>query len=101
VAEKTGEELPALRASRQFGLLLDGVRAPGPAPRDVEIALRTVASPEAAKRAPKTSSVGPRELGRSLPLGVVGELCCWGSRRATFSGLEAWQLGAVSLRQSS
>ena len=98
VVEKSAEELAALRASRQFGLLLDCVRAPGVVPRDLEIALRTAASPEAAKRAPKTSSVTPRELGRSLPLGVVGELCCWGSRRAAFSGLEAWQLGAVSLR---
>lgn len=98
VLEKSAEELAALRASRQFGLLLDCVRAPGLVPRDLEMALRTAASPEAAKRAPKTSSVPPRELGRSLPLGVVGELCCWGSRRAAFSGLEAWQLGAVSLR---
>lgn len=101
VLERSAEELLALRASRQFGLLLDCVRAPNLGPRDVEIALRTAASPEAAKRAPKTTSAAPRELGRSLPLGVVGELCCWGSRRAPFIGLEAWQLGAVSLRQST
>lgn len=101
VVEKTAEELLALQASRQFGLLVDGVRAPGLAARDVELALRTVASPEAAKRAPKTASVAPRELGRNLPLGVIGELCCWGSRRAPFNGIEAWQLGAVSLRPTS
>jgi peptide/nickel transport system substrate-binding protein len=101
VLERSAEELLALQASRQFGLLLDCVRAPGQVPRDVEIALRTAASPEAAKRAPKTTSVAPRELGRNLPLGVVGELCCWGSRRAAFAGIEAWQLGAVSLRQTT
>ncbi len=101
VVEKTAEELVALQASRQFGLLVDGVRAPGLSVRDVELALRTAASPEAAKRAPKTASVTPRELGRNLPLAVIGELCCWGSRRAPFNGIEAWQLGAVSLRQAS
>jgi peptide/nickel transport system substrate-binding protein len=94
--EKTDEELSALRTSQQFGLLVDCVRAPSAAPRDIESALRTAASPAAAKRAPKLAAVGARELGRTLPLGVVGELCCWGSRRASFVGLETWHLGAVS-----
>lgn len=96
--EKTEQEMAALRSSRQFGLLVDCVRAPTAAPRDIESALRTAASPEAAKRAPKTAALAPRELGRSLALGVIGELACWGSRRTAFSGLESWQLGAVSLR---
>jgi peptide/nickel transport system substrate-binding protein len=93
--EKTAEELAALYASRQFGLLVDCVRAPSSAPRELELALRTVASPDAAKRAPRTAPASPRELGKSLPLGVIGELSCWGSRRAELRGLEAWQLGAV------
>jgi hypothetical protein len=98
VVEKTAEELASLQVSRQFGLLVDQVRAPqGPA-RELEVALRTAASPEAAKRAPKTATLGPRELGRQLPLGVVGELSVWGARRAPFLGLEAWQLGSVSFR---
>lgn len=101
VVEKSAEELLALQTTRQFGLLVDCVRAPTPVPRDVEIALRTVASPEAAKRAPKTATLAARELGRSLPLGVIGELCCWGSRRAPFAGIEAWQLGAVSVRTTT
>jgi peptide/nickel transport system substrate-binding protein len=98
VVEKTAEELSALQNSRQFGLLLDFVRAPTNTPRDIELSLRTAASPEAAKRAPKTAPLAPRELGRQLPLGVVGELSVWGTRRAPFVGLEAWQLGAVSFR---
>jgi len=98
VVEKTAEELSALQASRQFGLLLDLVRAPTSAPRELEILLRTAASPDAAKRAPKTAPLAARELGRQLPLGVVGELSVWGARRAPFVGLEAWQLGAVSFR---
>jgi hypothetical protein len=93
--EKTAEELAALYGSRQFGLLVDCVRAPSAAPRELELALRTVASPDAAKRAPRTAPLAPRELGKSLPLGVIGELCCWGSRRAELHGLEAWQLGSV------
>jgi peptide/nickel transport system substrate-binding protein len=98
VAEKTAEELSSLKNSRQFGLILDLVRAPTSAPRDIEVALRTAASPEAAKRAPKTAPLVPRELGRQLPLGVVGELSVWGTRRTPFVGLEGWQLGAVSFR---
>jgi peptide/nickel transport system substrate-binding protein len=98
VVEKSAEELSSLQASRQFGLILDLVRAPTSGPRDIELALRTAASPEAAKRAPKTAPLAPRELGRQLPLGVVGELSLWGARRAPFVGLESWQLGAVSFR---
>jgi len=98
VVEKTAEELSGLQNTRQFGLLLDLVRAPTNAPRDLELALRTAASPEAAKRAPKTAPLAPRELGRQLPLGVVGELLVWGTRRAPVVGLEGWQLGAVSFR---
>jgi hypothetical protein len=98
VAEKSVEELAALRTSRQFGLLVDCVRAPNAQAREVEVALRSAASPEAAKRTPRTASALPRDLGRQLPLGVVGELSVWGARRAAFEGLDAWQLGAVSLR---
>jgi peptide/nickel transport system substrate-binding protein len=100
VAEKSAEELSGLRDARQFGLMLDVVRA-GPTPREVELALRTAASPEAAKRAPKTASLPPRELGRHLALGVIGELSVYGARRAALAGLESWQLGAVSLRPSA
>jgi len=98
VVEKTASEIQALQSSRQFGLLVALVRAPAAHPREVEMALRTAASPEAAKRAPKTAPLAPRELGRHLPLGVVGELSVWGTRRAPFVNLEAWQLGGVSLR---
>lgn len=98
VVEKTADELSALKRTGQFGLLVDCVRAPSAAPREVELALRTAASPDAAQRAPKTPSANPRELGRSLPLGVIGELALWGARRAAFSGLESWNLGAVALR---
>ncbi len=98
VVDKTPEELLGLQSSRQFGLLLDAVRAPTAAARDIEMALRTAASPEAAKRAPRTAVQSPRELGRQLPLGVIGELSMWGARRAPFIGVEAWQLGAISMR---
>jgi peptide/nickel transport system substrate-binding protein len=100
VDEKAPEELAALRSSRQFGLMVDSVRAPNASPREVELLLRTAASPDGAKRAPKTASASPRELGRQLPLGVIGELSVWGTRRAPFVNLETWQLGAVSFRAS-
>jgi peptide/nickel transport system substrate-binding protein len=98
VVEKTADELASLQTSRQFGLLIDQVRAPTALPRDVELALRTAASPEAAKRAPKTAPLAPRDLGRQLPLGIIGELSVWGTRRAPFVNLETWQLGGVSFR---
>ena len=98
IAEKSVEELGRLRASNQFGLMVDFVRSPGLGDRDAEWALRTAVSPDAARRAPKTAAMKPRELGRALPLGVIGELSVHGARRSTLSGLENWQLGAVSLR---
>lgn len=99
VQEKSAEQLAGLRESRQFGLMLDLVRVTGSGARELELSLRTAAHPEAAKRAPKTASLPPRELGRQLPLGVVGELTVFGARRAQLLGLESWQLGAVSLRR--
>ena len=101
VVEKTAEELASLQASRQFGLLLDCVRAPTSAPRDIEMALRTASSPEAAKRAPRTALRAVRDLGRQLPLGIVGELSIWGARAAPFVNLEAWQLGAAWFRPTT
>ena len=95
VVEKSSEELAALRSSRKFGLMVDCVRAPSTAPRELELALRTASSPETAKRAPKTGRVAPRELGRQLALGVIGDLNVWGARRGGFVNLEAWQLGAT------
>jgi peptide/nickel transport system substrate-binding protein len=100
VVEKTPDELNGLRETRQFGLMVDVVRA-GSTPREVELALRTAASPEAAKRAPRTASVPPRELGKQLALAVVGELSVHGARRAALVGMESWQLGAVSIRPST
>jgi peptide/nickel transport system substrate-binding protein len=101
VVEKSAEELASQQANRQFGLLVDHVRAPTTLARDVELALRTVASPDAAKRAPKTAPLAPRELGRQLPLGVIGELSIWGTRRAPFVNLETWQLGGIWFRAPS
>jgi peptide/nickel transport system substrate-binding protein len=98
VAEKSAEEIASAQSSRQFGLLLDAVRAPSNSPREIETVLRTAASPEAAKRAPLTSTQAPRALGRHLPLGIVGELVVYGARRAPFAGLESWQLGQVALK---
>ncbi len=95
VTEKGADELAVLRQSQQYALLLDVVRATGPLPRDLELDLRTAASPDAARRLPKTASLPPRELGRQLSLGVIGELAVHGARRAPFVGLESWQLGAV------
>jgi peptide/nickel transport system substrate-binding protein len=101
VVEKTAEELAGLQTSRQFGLLLDCVRAPTGAPRDLEMALRTAASPEAAKRAPRTALRAVRDLGRQLPLGIVGELSIWGARGAPFVNLETWQLGGAWFRPAT
>jgi peptide/nickel transport system substrate-binding protein len=95
VVEKSAEELASLRSSGKFGLLVDSVRSPSAVAHDVEMALRSAASPEAAKRAPKTAPATPRELGRHLPLGVIGELTLWGARRGGFVGIETWQLGSI------
>jgi hypothetical protein len=95
VVEKTPSELVELSTSKQFGLMLDAVRVPAGSPREAELLLRTAASPEAAKKAPKTAPLEPRVLGRQLPLGVVGELSVWGARRASFVNLESWQLGSL------
>jgi peptide/nickel transport system substrate-binding protein len=100
VVEKSGDDIASARASRNFGLILDLVRAPSASARELEVVLRTAANPESAKRVPLTSPLSPRALGRQLTLGVVGELAVYGARRSSIAGLEAWQLGAVSMSQA-
>ncbi len=95
VAEKTAAEFVALKASGQYGLRVDCVRAPSSAESELELALRTAVSPKAAQRAPKTLAPSARELGKSLPLGIIGELRLWGARREAFNGLAEWSLGSV------
>ena len=88
-------ELEQRRASRQFALMLDFVRRIGPPGRATALALLTAADPALARRPPRRGSLEPRQLTRTLPLGVVGELRIAGAHLPKLHGLADFNLGSV------
>jgi hypothetical protein len=88
-------ELVERRASGAFTLMLDFVRAAGPPGRATLLSLLAAVSPALAARPPRATSMEPRDVARTLPLGVVGALRLSGFRLPELVGLEAFQLGNV------
>ncbi len=93
-------ELVQRRKSRRYALLVDFVRSPGPRAEDVPPALIAAADPDLALRPPRLGAQSARVVGRSLALGVVGELRLRGACAPEFRGLGAWELGAVWQRSA-
>lgn len=91
-------ELDARLRSRRYTLMLDFVRPIGPSARDTLLALLTASDPALARRPPRLASRGPREIARTLALGVVGELRIAGAHMPGITGLESWQLGALWMK---
>ncbi len=94
-------ELAARRATGAFALMLDFVRLAGPPGRATLLALLAATSPELARRPPRPPSYEPRDVARTLPLGVVGALHVTGARVPELGGLEHWQLGNAYLTPNS
>jgi peptide/nickel transport system substrate-binding protein len=88
-------ELEPRRASGQFGLMLDFVRRIGPPGRATLLALLAAADPALVRRPPRAASYDARQIARTLPLGVVGELRAAGAHMPALRGLAAFDLGAV------
>ncbi|HVJ14979.1 MAG TPA: hypothetical protein VM686_06045, partial [Polyangiaceae bacterium] len=85
----------ARRASGRYVLMLDFVRNLGTSAEATMLALLSAADPLLARRPPKLSSVTPREIARTLPLGVVGSLRVAGAHVGELQALAGWQLGSV------
>jgi peptide/nickel transport system substrate-binding protein len=88
-------ELAERRSSGAFALMIDFVRIGGPPGRSTLLSLLAAVSPALAARPPRATSTEPRDVARTLPLGVIGALRLTGFRMPTFAGLEAFQLGNV------
>jgi peptide/nickel transport system substrate-binding protein len=89
------KDLAERRASGRYALLLDFVRAAGPPGRATLLSLLGAANPALAARPPNAASYDPRDIARTLPLGVLGALRVAGARLPSVHGLESWQLGNV------
>jgi peptide/nickel transport system substrate-binding protein len=88
-------ELVERRASGAFALMVDFVRVAGPPGRATLLSLLAAVSPALAARPPRATSTEPRDIARTLPLGVIGALRFAGFRRPDLAGLETFQLGNV------
>jgi peptide/nickel transport system substrate-binding protein len=88
-------ELSERRASGAFALMVDFVRMAGPPGRATLLSLLAAVSPALAARPPRATSMEPRDVARTLPLGVIGALRLVGFRTPELVGLETFQLGNV------
>jgi peptide/nickel transport system substrate-binding protein len=89
---KPRQELAARRSNGGYALLLDFVRSLGPTPADTVLALLTAADPNLARRPPRTRTGDARQLGQTLPLGVVGELHISGAYAPGVRGIADFNL---------
>jgi peptide/nickel transport system substrate-binding protein len=88
-------ELVERRSNGVFTLMVDFVRAGGSSGRATLVSLLAAVSPALAARPPRATSTEPRDVARTLPLGVIGALRLVGFRLPDLNGLEAFQLGNV------
>ncbi len=93
---RSAAELRQAKRSKQFLLMLEFVRRLGDGPRAATMALYTAADPALARHPPHSGS-SPRVVGRSLSMGVVGELHAYGAHLPNLIDLDHWQLGACWL----
>jgi peptide/nickel transport system substrate-binding protein len=100
LAPRPRREIEQRRATGQYALAVDFVRSIGPPGRTTMLSLLTAADPALAKRAPRLGSFDARQIARTLPLGVVGELRIAGAHTAEIRGLQDFNLGSVWLKKS-
>lgn len=94
-------ELVERRTSGAYTLMVDFVRPSGPSGRATLLSLLAATSPSLAARPPRTTSMEPRDIARTLPMGVLGVLKLSGARMPEVAGLEPFQLGNVFIVSSS
>jgi peptide/nickel transport system substrate-binding protein len=87
-------EFAERRSSGAYALMVDFVRIGGVG-RATLLSLLAAVSPALAARPPRATSTEPRDVARTLPLGVIGALRLAGFRLPEYAGLEAFQLGNV------
>jgi hypothetical protein len=92
---RSAAELERRKASGDYVLMVDFVRAIGAAPEDAMLSLLTAIDPTMAQRPPRLGSYAARSVAQSLPLGVIGELHVRGAQVPVFRNLARWDLGAV------
>lgn len=96
VVQSTRAELVQRRSDGKYALLLDFVRSLGPTPNDTLLALLTAADPNLARHPPRGGRVTAREIARTLPFGVVGELHISGAYMPGIRGIAEWNLAGAS-----
>ncbi len=88
-------ELTRRKRSGDYVLMVDFVRRVGAGPQNALLSLLTAVDPALARRPPRHVASTAREVARTLPLGVVGELHVRGACVPAFRELERWDLGAI------
>ncbi len=95
VASRPRVEVQYRREQSRFSLMLNVVRPVGNGANAGQLALLTAVSPALAQKPPNTTPSDLREVARTLPLGIVGQLRITGAHAATVHEFGSWDLGGA------
>ncbi|HOU92030.1 MAG TPA: hypothetical protein PLU22_13355 [Polyangiaceae bacterium] len=90
-----GNEIQRRRRDGDFALMVEFVRSLGRGTGLAQLALLAAADPAMARRPPRGAEADVRVVGRTLPLGVIGEVGVRGAEVDRVRGLAAWDFGAM------
>ncbi len=94
VRQQSRAAIAQRRRRSDFLLMLDLVRRVGPGRDGTSLSLQTAANPTLGAVSPSAKRTA-RQLGRTLPLGVIGEFRIYGAHARSFVGIGAWHLPGV------
>lgn len=97
VERRPSSELERRRRDGDFALMVELVRAIGTGAQLAQLALLAAADPAMARRPPRTATANVRVVGRTLPLGVIGEVGVRGAETGRIRGLPTWDFGSMFL----
>jgi peptide/nickel transport system substrate-binding protein len=100
LAPRPRRDVEQRRSTGQFVLAVDFVRSIGSAGRATLLSLLAASDPALAKRAPRLGSFDARQIARTLPLGVIGELRIAGAHTPEIRGFSDFNLGSVWVKKS-
>jgi peptide/nickel transport system substrate-binding protein len=100
LAPRPRRDVEQRRSTGQYVLAVDFVRSIGSAGRTTLLSLLAASDPALAKRAPRLGSFDARQIARTLPLGVIGELRIAGAHMPDIRGFSDFNLGSVWVKKS-
>lgn len=95
VESRPASEIERRRRDGDYALMVELVRAIGAGAELAQLALLAAADPAMARRPPRRAEPSVRVVGRTLSLGVIGEIGVRGAETGRIRGVPTWDFGAM------